>query len=104
MATRKPASTALTRRQQQVLDYITTALVTEHQWPTTAQIAEDFGITNNAASCCLKLIERKGHITRNARGKLMLGHIFLGSYRFRTTNTIIMVTSAAEHRMAMGEA
>lgn len=75
---------ALTRRQQQVLDYIATALVAEHHWPTNAQLAADFNITTNAASCCLKLIERKGHITRNARGKPMLAHIGLTRIVFGT--------------------
>ena len=69
------ATTALTKRQQQVLDYIATALVVEHHWPTTAQIATDFGVHTNAALGHLKLLERKGHITRNARGKPMLAHI-----------------------------
>lgn len=56
----------LTVRQQQVLDQIR-IFRAEHQYsPTSRELADHFGIYQNAINNFLKALEQKGHITRRA--------------------------------------
>jgi Mn-dependent DtxR family transcriptional regulator len=63
---------ALTKRQQQYLDCIVATLETEHHWPTVAELADNFAVVEHAAFLHVKALEKKGYLTRNARGRLML--------------------------------
>lgn len=66
---------SLTPIQQQVYTYIVKCLEVEHHFPTLPQISEDFGWrSQNAAFDVVAQLEKKGHLTRNARGKHMLRH------------------------------
>ncbi|MBE2262898.1 MAG: hypothetical protein IAE92_09150 [Burkholderiaceae bacterium] len=68
---KKPAG--LTPLQQHVLDYLRVFLRLNDQLPTCAAIAQAFGwASSNAASTHLAFLERKGHLTRNELGHLML--------------------------------
>lgn len=64
---------ATTARQQAVLDYIVQCIEVEHRFPSYTDIAEDFGFASaTAASDHVARLEKKGHLTRSAKGRLIL--------------------------------
>lgn len=52
----------LTRKQEQILNYIVKSIKEKVQAPTVREIAEEFEITNKAAHDHVKAIEKKGYI------------------------------------------
>lgn len=63
----------LTPLQQHVLDYLRAFLRYNDQLPPCIAIAEAFGwASGNAAGTHLAALEKKGHLTRNELGHLML--------------------------------
>lgn len=68
-----PRPTEPTPTQRKVLDYLRVFLRLNDQLPPSSAIAEAFGwASSNAARTHLVFLERKGHLTRNELGHLML--------------------------------
>ena len=64
-----PTTRKLTRRQQQILDYVTTWIRERGYPPTVREIAESFGIKSpNGVHTHLRTLEKKGYLQRD-RGK-----------------------------------
>jgi hypothetical protein len=64
---------APTPTQQQVYEYIVKCLEVEHHFPMLPQISDDFGWRSlNVVFDVVAQLEKKGYLTRNARGKHML--------------------------------
>ena len=60
-----PANRELTRRQQEIYDYVKERIVSRGYGPTVREIGTEFGIKSpNGVMCHLKALEKKGFITR----------------------------------------
>ncbi len=67
------AAAPLTRREQQVMDFLRVFLALNDQLPPCRAIAAAFGWTSaNAADEVLRSMERKGSLARNELGNRML--------------------------------
>ncbi len=64
LGTQRMQST-LTKRQQQILDFISSSIGDRGYPPTLREIGEHFGIrSTNGVNDHLKALEKKGHLTR----------------------------------------
>ncbi|MFH0730728.1 MAG: transcriptional repressor LexA [Pseudomonadota bacterium] len=59
--------TALTPRQQQLLNYLEKVITAEGKAPSLRQTAADLGVSHTAVAQCLTALEGKGYLKRDGR-------------------------------------
>ena len=72
----------LTKRQQEIYDYLLSELLTNHNVPRTTKVANHFRIKPNAAYEHLNAIMRRGHIEN-------VSEISTHEYRLAGVNIVI---------------
>ena len=59
----------LTKKQQEMLDYIESFMRREGMAPTVYEIADEFGIRSATAFAHLRALQRKGYVTRSSKAR-----------------------------------